>query len=125
MQASRFVEVNGMLNFSANALPLSSVRLATDTTSTPSIFARASHGFPPSPRCPRDRFSSTWISHSNGLQASGHRPRVRSRLFPLPFALCPLSFVCPLPFVLTRVVPQYRCRAGRPRYTEDLKPSWD
>ena len=37
----RLVEVNGMLNFSANALPLSSVRLASDTTSTPSIFARA------------------------------------------------------------------------------------
>ena len=41
MQASRLVEVKGMLNFWANALPLSSVRLATDTTSTPSIFARA------------------------------------------------------------------------------------
>src|SRR4026207_735124 len=41
MQASRLVDEKGILYSSANVLPLSSVRLAIDTTSTPSIFFRA------------------------------------------------------------------------------------
>src|SRR4026207_631839 len=41
MQASRLVDEKGILYSSANVLPLSSVRLAIETTSTPSIFCRA------------------------------------------------------------------------------------
>ena len=41
MHCSRLVEVNGILYSAANVFPLSSVRLAIDTISTPSIFASA------------------------------------------------------------------------------------
>jgi hypothetical protein len=41
MHASRFEDPKGILNFSAKAFALSSVRAAIETTSTSSIFARA------------------------------------------------------------------------------------